>query len=71
MTLARIYSFRQFVPERRLWVEVRRSPFLDPNWHSEARQQDGLVVASRTLTPAEVERAWQRHGASCEVTYQD
>ena len=71
MTLARGYSFRRVIPERRLWGEVRRSPGRDPNWHSEARQQDGLVVASRTLTPTEVERAWQRHGASCEVTYRD
>ena len=71
MTLARIQSFRQFNAERRIWTEVRRSAFLEPNWHSEARQQNGLIIASRTLTPAEVEQAWQRHGAHCEVTYRD
>ena len=71
MTLARIQSFRQFDAKRRLWVEVRRSTFLEPNWHSEARQQNGLIVASRVLSPDQVEQAWQRHGANCEVTYRD
>ena len=68
MNINRVQSFKQFDAQRGIWTEVRRSAFLDPLWHSEARQQNGLIVASRTLTPAQVQGALDRHAHKCEIT---
>jgi hypothetical protein len=65
----RVYSFKHFDTGRRLWIEVRRSTFTDPNWLAEARQQDGLVIASRTISPEKAASVWSRYGSRSEVTW--
>lgn len=68
-SLVRVYQFRVFDTRRRLWVELTREPCSAPCWRVEARQQNGLVVASRTAPAAKVEQAWRRYSSQAEVIW--
>lgn len=65
-----VYSWRVFSPEHGAWVELRRSEMHGPGmWHTQARTQDGRVLATRVIDSAYAEDAFQRYGAGAEITY--
>ena len=68
MELSQIQSFKVFDTGRRVWIEVRRSTFVDPNWMAEARQQNGLIVASKVISPQRAQETWAKYGHLAEVT---
>lgn len=68
--LNRVYSWRLFSPVHRAWTEVRRSYMHGPDaWYTEARTQDGRLLASRVIDSAYADDLFQRYGADAEITY--
>jgi len=69
-SLNRVYSWRLFSPAHRAWTEVRRSEMHGPGaWYTEARSQDGRLLASRVIDSAYADDLFQRYGADAEITY--
>lgn len=69
-SLNRVYSWRLFSPTHRAWTEVRRAEMHGPgSWYTEARSQDGRLLASRVIDSAYAADLFQRYGADAEITY--
>lgn len=66
--LASVYAWKVFVPSQSVWVHLRRSEMHGPGWwFSEARTQDGRVLASRTISAEYAADLYARYGKGAEV----
>lgn len=67
--LNRIYSWRVFSPAHRAWTEVRRSEMHGPGmWFTQARTQDGRILATKVIDGTYAADLFRRYGANAEIT---
>lgn len=69
-SLNRVYAWNVFVPSQSAWVHFRRSEMHGPGWwFSEARKQDGRVLATRTISAEYAQDLFNRYGSNAEIHY--
>lgn len=69
-SLNRVYAWSVFAPAQGAWIHLRRSEMHGPGWwFSEARKQDGRVLATRVISAEYAADLFARYGKDAEIQY--